>query len=81
MTRDKTLKIITAIVSIVSIIFGLVQLLLKPEQRIMSIILILVGIGQIIIAFFMKHQFLGKLVGIINFVTVVLLIYLIVTRL
>lgn len=80
MTRDKSLKIITAIVSVASIIFGLVQLLLNPEQRIMSVILILVGIGQIIIAFFIKREFFGKLVSIINFVTVALLIYLVVTR-
>lgn len=81
MTRNKFLKIITAIVSTVSIIVGLVQLLLKPEQRIISVILILLGISQIIIAFFIKREFFGKVVDIITFVTVVLLIYLIVTRL
>lgn len=80
MTRNKFLKIITAIVSVISIIVGLVQLLLKPEQRIISVILILVGISQIIIAFFIKREFFGKLVDIINFVNVVLLIYLIVMR-
>lgn len=80
MTRNKFLKIITAIVSIVSIIVGLVQLLLKPEQRIISVILILLGISQIIIAFFIKREFFGKLVDIINFVNVVLLIYLIVMK-
>jgi hypothetical protein len=80
MTRDKFLKIITVVVSLVSIIFGLVQLLTKPERRIISVILILLGISQIIIAFFIKREFFGKLVDIINFVNVVLLVYLIFTR-
>jgi choline-glycine betaine transporter len=75
------LKVSTAIISIISIGFGLTQLLSQPNEHLISVVLILIGISQIIIAFFSKNKFLTKLSGINSFVATLLLIYLVISKL
>lgn len=76
MNWDLLFKIIGALVSVIVIVFALINLFLVSNQIIISIFLVLMSSGQIITLFFEKYRFLVKLNKIFTIISLVLLISL-----
>lgn len=74
------LKISTAVVSGITIAIALTQLILHPDQRLISVVLILISISQIIFVFFQRNERLIKLTGINTLIVAILLAYIVISK-